>query len=269
MHLRRLAVMVAAALPFCGAALANPVELIANTLASAKPSPISVSDDKDVLTHNPAAIVPASAADAYGSSYAHASAIASFNGLHAYADAYLADPALGETQATAEASYADYFAPGVYTPGVTNLLHIDITGSTSPQPRFGPGPSAQVTWRIDDLTSRDTLALGSWNQSKAATDFYVPYIVPGLDEIRLYVDLSLFVYDGAQSVPGVVYADYKDTVLSTVITPSGASVIGESGHDYAPPPIAAPEPGAWALILVGFGALGAIARGRRERSLAA
>ena len=248
-----------------GSALAaGQPELDVHTLAAGAAANVGVRDDQTVPTNNPNATLNSSVQDVAGASFAHASATATFGALHAYSDAFLADPNQGDAQSSSEATYIDYFDGSAWVTGKTYNLSFNITGSTSAQPQFGPGPSAQVTWRLDDLTSLDTILLGAWDQSKPFTNFVVPFLIPAGHVARLYIDLDLFTYDGTQSVPGLVFADYKDTIINHIDAAdgSGPAIVGLSGHDYATS-AAIPEPATWGLMIGGFGLAGAALRRRR------
>ena len=64
-------------------------------------------------------------------------------------------------------------------------------------------------------------------------------------------------------------ADYSDT-LNVYLDAPGGDTVGLSGHDYATPVSAVPEPSTWAIMLPGFAVLGFMAyRRRRGATLAA
>jgi hypothetical protein len=269
------AVSAVALLASAGAALASGLPtLTVNTLANANPGPTSASDSQSSTT-DPALISLSHDTDVSGLSFAGSFAQASYGALHAYAEAFdSVSPGgvyeLGEAQATADASYAEFFSAPLVDKA--DALTIAINGVTSPQPQFGPGPSAVVIWRLEDITARDNIFTGGWALGDPLSVFNVPYVIPAGHETRLYVDLFVFAYDGSLSKPGVVYADYKDTVQTYIdSTDGGGPVIGLSGHDYSSPTLdgGVPEPAAWALMILGFGALGGLARQRRAGPAAA
>ena len=258
------AVAVAFLASASGASAAGLPELDVHTLASAKPIPTSVTDDKQVPTTNPLAVVHGAAQDLYIGSSANASATATFGTLKAYSDALKANDNIAEAQSDAESTFIDDFNGSTFLNNATYYASFNINGTTSAQPQFGPGPSVQVTWRLDDLTARTTILLGAWHLGNPVTSFSIPFQVPVGDETRWYVDLSTFTYDGAQSVPGLVFANFGHTVLNHIDPAGGASaVVGASGHDYATP-AAVPEPATWAMLLLGVGAVGGAARRRRQ-----
>ena len=269
------AVSAVALLAWASSALANGVSsLTVNTLANANPGPTSAMDSQSSTTS--AGLISLSHdTDVSGLSFAGGFAQATYGALHAYAEAFdSVSPGgvyeLGEAQATADASYTEFFAAPLVDKA--DALKIAISGVTSPQPQFGPGPSAVVNWRLDDLTARETIFLGGWSLNNPVSVFNVPYVIPAGHETRLYVDLFVFAYDGSLSKPGVVFADFQDTVQTYIdSTDGGGPVIGLSGHDYSSPTLDAgvPEPAAWALMILGMGALGGLARRRRAGPVAA
>ena len=257
-----------AAASLAGAAqAADPSELVANAHASATGGcSCGNFDDKTVVTSTNAPL-NSSAVDAPGGTTSHAQAIVTtqFGTQNLYADAFLAagDPS-PDAQANAFSRYIEYYGPGAL--GSSGTVTFAITGSHTPNAGvIGPGTDAELNWQFVDITTNAGLAFGSWSATDAPpTTIVANYVVPITDVISLQVDFSVSAYAGPRENPHLVFADYSHTVHTYLDAGAGApDVIGLSGHDYAAPtPGGVPEPAAWALMLLGFGGIGAALRRR-------
>ncbi|HEX2817509.1 MAG TPA: hypothetical protein VHN39_14010, partial [Phenylobacterium sp.] len=242
------AVSAIATLASAGSALAGVSELQVHTLASATVSLPAVRDDQ--TSHASAGLFSDSHDnDVSDLSFANGVALATFGALHAYADAFdFKSPGgvleLPDAQATAEARSSEFFDSTKFIGGMTYTQKVVVSGFTSPQPQFGPGPDAVLNYRLDDLTTGDTLFIGAWFLGRPNV-FNVSFVAPTGHETQLNMDLSVFAYDGAQSMPSTVFSDFSHTVTNYIYAADGGApdVIGASGHDYALPTGGVPEPG--------------------------
>ena len=211
-------------------------------------------------------------------SYANAYAGATFGALHAYADAYRAPSVnLGDAQSTATAEFIDSFKAQDIVGG---LYHLDLNldGSHTPNAGiFGLDVGALISYAVTDDFTHDYLALGTLTATDAQPQihFLKDIGVAAGHGVTLQVDLIAHAYtlnyDGTPGGDDPVYSDYKNTLHASFYSDAGG-LVGVSGHDYSLPTAldvgGVPEPATWALMLLGFGGLGALLRHRRATATA-
>ena len=204
-------------------------------------------------------------------SYADAAATSSFGALHVSADAYRAPlGTYGDAQSSATAEFIELFSGQQIGGGV---YHLDFTVDGTHTPNnglYGVDNGAYVSYSVADTSSNASLANGFWQSTDAQPDLNLlqDIAVAAGHGIRLQVDFTAHAYtinytytpDGTYPVA----ADYSHTLVANFYAGNGDGLVGESGHDYGLPGGAVPEPAAWAIMVLGFGAAGAALRQRRR-----
>ncbi len=205
-----------------------------------------------------------------GGSFGDAHVTTLYGEQHVSADAFLSASDPGpDVQTLAYSEYDENFAPGVFK-GLYNLT-FNINGVLSAQPVFGPGSGAALIWDFEDLTHPGTLSSGTFIPGSGFTPLVMSILAPANDATSLRVQFEAFAYAGDPNSGATLFADFSHTVNTYIdAVGGGPDVIGASGHDYATPSTSAgvPEPTAWALMLAGFGGLGAALRRRRSPAAA-
>lgn len=248
---------------------ADPMQLVANAHASAVGGCNGCGHAQDQTT----SILPSltsSAADTSfgGASFADAWVKSQYGTQRAYADAFLA---AGDTspdaQSNAFSRFIDYFSAGTFA--TTANFTFAITGSHTPSDDIvGPAADAELHWSFIDVTTNTVIGFGNWSSTDAPPPtLTASYVVPLGHVTSLLVDFSVSAYAAQRADPFLVYADFKHTVRTYIDAGAGQDdVIGQSGHNYTVTSV--PEPAAWAMLMLGFGAVGVAVR-RRARVLPA
>lgn len=200
-------------------------------------------------------------------SYANATATASFGGLHIYSEAYRASGS--DATASAEADMDDIIPASNIVAGSYGL-NIQVTGAHSNvSGEYGEAAYAMLFWSVDDAKTGALLRYGQWESTDAAPNGLIAETIsdPSGDPLELDVQFNTNTYS-SWGVP--VFADYSDTAkIYLTSLDGGPDPVGLSGHDYSLV-AALPEPGTWALLVVGLGMVGAVLRrGPRQRLRAA
>jgi hypothetical protein len=268
MRFSNLAVTVGLALTAAAAATeatATSPSLEATAGAGACGGSIScaVSQENVVTPATNASIVPANADSTLpDGSYANAHVIATFGALHVYSDAFRASG--GDAQSSTDARVVDIIPADQIVNNTLNNVFL-LNGSHSDVDHvFGNSAQVYISWdEYDAVTNRD-IDSGIWFSSDTQPEFSFTdtVFVPTGHGVETHLELHTFTYSSFGVVDVADYHDTLDYYLTTA--PGGPDVIGQSGHDYAPP--AVPEPAAWAFMLIGFGGLGASLRFRRHQA---
>ncbi len=262
--MRSVLLAAAATLAAVGAAQANPAGLTSSTVASVSGGCNGCGQHQDLTSL--VGPLPSVLQDTNGfGSYSHAEVTTDYGVQHVYADAFQAPGDTGpDVQTRAWSEYDEHYAPGVLS-GTYTMAFL-VTGSMSVEPPFGPGADAYLNWDFCDITKGcASLTFGTWVVESGAPPPVVTFTVSPDDAYELDVRFVASAYSSQQLSNYPIFADYIHTV-HTYIDPvnGGPDAIGQSGHDYATPSASgAPEPAAWALMLLGFATLGAAARRRR------
>jgi len=266
-------VAVAAAFAAATAAQALPNQLVSNATASVSGGCGSCGHSQN-QTDSTVPSLTSTASDAgAGGSFGHADVTTTYGTQHVKASAFWAASDPGpDVQTLAFSEYDENFAPGVLVTGFYNLNFL-ISGTLSAQPTFGPGSGAALLWDFEDLTHPGTLSSGTFIPGAGITPLSMTIPVPVGDAASLRVEFEAFAFAGDRFSGQTLSADFSHTVHTYIDAVNGGpDVIGQSGHDYATPTAAsgAAEPAAWALMLIGFGALGsALRRPRRPETACA
>jgi hypothetical protein len=281
-----LAIGLIAAIPI-DAAIAQSGTLTANASAGACGGSVGcvVQQDKTltpaIATDSLSANIASSLTDG---SYANASATVSFGTAHVYADAHrtfnasLGGPIqVGDAQSKGFAEFYDYIPTTALSNNVYNLqFNISGTHTASDNP-YPNSLSAlgYLYYSVTDVKTSTYLAYGQWSSTDTNPSAVIVrnIVVPLGDQILLRVDFEADAYVMSNNDPSYLtaFANYSDglNVYLDAVTP-GANTIGLSGHDYATPTSAVPEPSTWFMMILGFAGIGFMAhRRKRKRELMA
>jgi len=182
-----------------------------------------------------------------------------------YADAFQAPGDPGpDVQSQAFSEYDEHFGPNVFVSSYT--MTFPVSGSMSAEPPVGPGSDAYLHWNFTDITlGGASISFGTWVVESGAPPPVISFSVPSGDSYELDVQFVASAFSQNPFTSGKIFADYSHTAHTYIdAVGGGPDVIGQSGHDYATPAAVggAPEPAAWALMLLGFGSLGLALRRR-------
>jgi hypothetical protein len=254
---------LAAALAAASAAQALPTQLRADTVASVSGGCNGCGHADDQQSFTLSTLTSDVQDKGGGGSVGHAHVISQYGTQKVSADAFLASGDPGpDVQTRASSEYDENFPAGAFPTGFYHL-NFDITGTLSAQPDIGPGSVAVLNWDFEDVTHPASLSFGTFLPGAGFTPLHMTIPVPVDDVTTLRVRFEADAYTADPGGP-TRFADFSHT-LHTYIDPvgGGPDVIGESGHDYATPLAGGvPEPASWALMLLGFGGLGAALRRR-------
>jgi hypothetical protein len=135
----------------------------------------------------------------------------------------------------------------------------------------GAFTSATITIQTADVSVEDTVALGAYSESASA-------LLNGLGGVTAYNGLGSGALYGSRAYTFSDSQEFRTITLNAAFLAdlnqavgSSGFVIGGTSQDYARPGAgsAAPEPAAWAMMLMGFFGLGAALRSRRLTGVAA
>lgn len=244
------------------AAVPDPnITVFLNAAVGQNPQDQSAQDAQNHLITGVAANTPTtfSASAALGGGTAASSATVSLGTLHAL---QTSDYALDGTNSDAQGS-VDIFVNDFGLAQTTQLDgFLDLAGSLSPtiDDSFA---GATATFVIDDLTTAQLVRMDFDSTRPQDNKFTNSLNVNVGDLIQLAYDLRIFANQGAQAESEGAFADFSHTMHVYVgEAGQGPDFISGTGHDYART-AGVPEPGGWALMLLGFAALGGLARRRK------
>lgn len=185
-----------------------------------------------------------------------------FGGLHAVAASDLGAATGGFSRAFSEIDlgFGDWaVVPG--TPDETFTLHTRavLDGVFTP---FNATGSGVVFLQDNGLQLINVSPFVDSMRPFAQLDY--DFVVHGGDQLGFYMTIQ--VEANAVSVLYPAAADMSNTgVLFLDLTGADQKLITASGHNYSLSPLVAtgvPEPAAWAMMLIGFGMVGALARAK-------
>jgi hypothetical protein len=263
------AVAVAATFAAAGAAWADPDMLTSNAHTSTLGG-CACGGPFDDKTSPTAPLISDSADSNVFGSHGHAHVVTMYGTQKVYADAFqaLSDPG-PDVQTEAYSKYVENFAAGAFV--IPYKMMFGVTGSMSPEPPIGPGSDAFLHWDLVDLDAgRASLSFGSWTVESGLPAPTATFTAPAGHRTELDIEFSAAAFSENPFTSGLIFSAFQDTVHTYIdAVGGGPDAIGESGHDYASPTVGGgvPEPAGWALMLLGFGGLGAALR--RRRTLAA
>lgn len=257
-------VAAAATVVAASAAEALPTQLVSNAVASVTGGCNGCGQAQDQTSFTLQSLTSSASDSGLGGSFGHADVTTTYGTQHVKASAFWAASDPGpDVQTTAYSEYDENFAPGTFVTGFYKLKFL-ISGTLSAQPDFGPGSGAALFWDFEDLTHPQTLSSGTFIPSAGVTSLPMMIPVPANDATTIRVQFEAYAYAGDRFSGATLFADFSHTLHTYIDAVNGGpDVIGESGHDYATPSAAVPEPTGWMLMVVGFGGLGASMRRRR------
>lgn len=261
-----LATVAAATFAAATTAMALPNQLVSNTTASVTGGCNGCGQSQNQTSFTLPTLTSSAADFGGGGSFGHADVTTTYATQRVSASAFWAASDPGpDVQTLAYSEYDENFAAGAFNGNPYNLSFL-ISGTLSAQPAFGPGSGAALIWDFEDITHPQTLSSGTFIPGAGVTLLSKTIPVPITDATSLRVQFEAYAYAGDRFSGATLFADFSHTVHTYFDAVNGGpDVIGESGHDYATPSAAGgvPEPAGWALMLVGFGGLGAALRRRR------
>lgn len=169
------------------------------------------------------------------------------------------------TFAQAEILFVDSaVVPGAFGAPVTLTMSMPVNGAFSGDGQVSgeiafSDPNAGISFVQDNLLA---------NALSPSFDFTQTFNVFGGDQ--LFWRMDLIAQAGTTNDSGLLQtsmADVSHTGRLFFDLPSGDGLVGVSGHDYAsilPTVDGVPEPGTWAILLLGFGGMGAVLRRARR-----
>lgn len=198
--------------------------------------------------------------------------------LHAFAQTSipLSDATPHNVQSSAQARMIDTLLASSSLGSLYNNYQytVNISGfTTAPSALYAApsfGATAYVGINIFDNTTFTTLVQQNWQASSlvASGGGLLTGTISAAAGDSITLDLTLQVGSGVGTnvagQSGFAQADYQNTVhfYLDAVTP-GANTVATSGYDYASPS-AVPEPETYAMMMVGLGLIGLIARRKKQ-----